>query len=128
MNRRDDGDQSRFAAEEPLFESVVRPVTVGESEVLTPELLAARKKKKLFIIGGLGFVALLFLLLFVSSGPKMLATPESVPVLDAPQMAQKTRLQLRLEDVRADFRQADPSKQPLLFPPLNYQLDITTND
>ncbi|MDA1079675.1 MAG: hypothetical protein O2840_03245 [bacterium] len=129
MNRRDDGDQSRFAAEEPLFESTQRVQPDVATVELTETELAAKKKKKVLGYAGLTFGAAILLLLVVSSLlPKSAApaTPDPDPVV-SPSL-DKTELQQRIESIRSDLRQADPSKQPLLFPPLNYKLGITTNE
>jgi len=129
MNRRDDGDQSQFAAEELLFEST-RPVeTAVETTELTEVQRVAKRKQRMLLLGSIGFGAVLLLVVVLSAlTPAGVADPENTPLLATPAVAEKTVLQLRIDDLRTDFRQADPSKQPLLFPPLNYQLGITTND
>ena len=129
MNRRDDGDQSRFAAEEPLFESKHRVEPEAVELELTEAEVAAKKKKKILIYAGSTLGAALLLLLVISSLlPKEVAP--TTPTLDPAVVPaiQKTDLQQRIEVLRSDLRQADPSKQPLLFPPLNYKLGITTNE
>ncbi|NCN82876.1 MAG: hypothetical protein GW947_02810 [Candidatus Pacebacteria bacterium] len=129
MNRRDDGDQSRFALEEPLFESnkpMVEEVPVLE---LTEAQLSAKKKKKVLKLAGLVFgVAILLLIAISALAPKKNEIPNVGTEPEKAPLVEKTQLQLRIDDLRTDLRQADPNKQPLLFPPLNYKLGITTNE
>jgi len=129
MNRRDGGDQSRFAAEEPLFDDPTK-VAVPESDIeLTDEQLVAKKKKKMIVFGGLVLgVAVVLLIVLSQIAPQTSSQPEATSSSDALPVAERTNLQARIDSLRSDFRLADPSKQPLLFPPLNYQLGIVTSD
>ncbi|NCN06482.1 MAG: hypothetical protein GW946_01390 [Candidatus Pacebacteria bacterium] len=129
MNRREDGDQSRFAAEEPLFEKIGQTVQPESVIELTTAQLAAKKKKKILMFaGGVFGVAVLLLIVISSLTPD--STQESIDpvVVTTSPEKEKTSLQQRIEDLQIEFRRTDPAKQPLVFPPLNYKLAITTSD
>lgn len=110
-------DQTKFANEEPLFES--------KEEIKTAESPIAKKRKKILKLASL-------LLLTAMIGLWMLASMRDA---DLPQIAEEDaafqvppdmsdEYQKRLQEISQDLNQADPATLLLPYPPISDTLTI----
>ncbi len=117
----DSQDQTKFTQEEPLFEQPDSPeLVVGEAQKTT------KSANRLILIGG-GLLVVLMLLVIVvaalSQRPaktsQVVASPSPSPVV-----LDETELARRVTQLKSDLTSADPTKQDLIFPPVNMDIRL----
>lgn len=111
-------EQTRFASEEPLFESAQLP-----TEPRDPA--SAPKKKNLVLISGVLFISLLALVgaALLASRPmtnvtQLQPSPSPSPVVISPQV------QTQLEKLQAELESADPARSTLTFPQVDGEIRL----
>jgi hypothetical protein len=116
-------DQTSFGLESPLFAPKKKPKSLAD---MTPEELAAHKRKKLLmaVLVGVGIFLVLVIIMAVMLkrrtpgrvSPEASAEPESSQTLSP--------LEQKVETLRQDLRQADPTRQDTPFPPVDLTIEL----
>ncbi len=119
-------DQTKFSVEQPLFEQIgplPEPEFV-EKEIKPP--LLKRKKVVIGLIAVVTFLVLLVLLLInmVINSRKKVTVPEASPTIGESRKVEVGPLLKRVEVAREELKEADPTKNELVFPTLDYSLRI----
>lgn len=118
-----DTNQTQFAENQPLFQSVSVPEVATHHEDDAAQKKPSQKKKIIFIVSivfGLIFL-LLFLVLLLPKKPaevsQVVASPSPSPVISA-----DNPLRARVENLQTELDAADPQNQSLVFPPINMNI------
>jgi hypothetical protein len=116
------GDQTRFSAEKPLFESSAYPSQ--PAAVTAPP--STRWYQKPLVLVAMAFAALMLLLvvLLIMLKPAKLMIEEPLPS-SSPVISPVTDpLREKILQLRKELESADPSRQELPFPPVNLELRL----
>lgn len=117
-------NQTQFSLEEPFFQNS-EPVQPKMPENPQPVPVAPQSNMKRNLIAGgvLFFVFFLFLVVLLlgrGKGTIELPLPSSAPN----QPGEVTELQLQVENYQESLEGIDPTKQTLVFPPVNMKLRL----
>lgn len=118
-------NQTQFSQEKPLFEQRVE----SKPEAMPPasDLVENPRPRRslIFVIGGIVLVVLIAALLILAIIFRS-AEPEQISeeLIETMQTESSSPLQLRLNELKAELRTADPNQEELPFPPINRQLLI----
>ena len=120
-----DGNQTQFAAEEPLFQ---KP-SVAAIPVATPDVVVqepAKQTNKVFItVTVLAVVAVLVGILVIVMRPvEQVVVQEDVVALPSPVIAPDSPLRARVTNLQSELKDADPATQSLVFPPVDMELTL----
>lgn len=115
----EEGNQTHFAYEEPLFE---QPPTVPSDEPVKPPV--PWYKKKLVLVGIIGGVLFLLLLLLILMQPRRQEPEDSKATPTPSPVANFGPLEARVIELQQELEAADPAKQDLPFPPVNMEMRI----
>lgn len=124
------GDQTRFITEEPVFEDASAPVAPVDPHEEMSEVPAGKKnKKKLVLIGVIGFVLIvvfvLLLVLFRMSGNgQPQAEPEEEIIQVEDPNGEVNTLLNEVKQLQEELEEADPSSNTLPFPPVDMGLRL----
>lgn len=131
MFKVDKYNQTEFSAEEPLYEKISSPKKPEEPVLVEEKIVIPvnNKKKKIMIASGVIFVSLLVIVsILMSGGGGPVSNGEAEPTPTPAASDTRTPLQVRLEELRTELRDADPNQQPLLFPAMDYDISLGSND
>lgn len=114
-------NQTQFSFEEPIFEDP----TIYQEEKPVVEEVPKKSRKKLYLIIGIGaFALLLILILFILIRMRG-GTQEDDPLRRDPVAPEDLGpLEQRIEESRQLLEDADPTKQDLSYPPINFSLRL----
>jgi len=119
-------DQTKFSVEQPLFEQIgALPEPEFVEQDVKPPLLK-RRKVVIGLVIGITLLVLLILLLIntIINRSKLVAVPEASPTIEETRKVEVGPLLKRVEVVREELKEADPTKNELVFPTLDYSLRI----
>lgn len=123
MNDDQQINQTQFAFEEPIYEdrNVEMPVEKPVENDPTEKKEVKRKQK--------AFLAIVILLIFVSALIILITngkeTVEEAVVNDPEKIEEElSPLMIRIEKLRVELEEADPTKQDLVFPPVDMELRL----
>ena len=119
-------DQTKFSTEQPLFEPIG---AYPEPEFLATNVKPPLLKRRKVVIGLIALVTLivmlgLFIINLMIENNKKVTKPEPSPTIDNPNAVEVTPLLKRVEAAREELKEADPTKNELVFPALDYAVRI----
>lgn len=117
-------NQTQFSLEEPFFQNP-EPIQQRMPEVPQSSIAPSKNNLKRNLIAGgvLFFVFILFVLvLLLGRGKNNLALP--LPSSSPNKPGDLTELQLQVESYQDVLEDTDPTKQTLVFPPVNMKLRL----
>ncbi|MBP7740833.1 hypothetical protein KA089_01465 [Candidatus Woesebacteria bacterium] len=121
MSKFENNNQTQFSFEEPFETDVNVEIPVTSKPVV--EKSQKSNKKKYIII-----VAVVFLLLLLVLILKLNSRKKPVTEIEEEQQAQEVKdlgpIEQRIQNAREDLEIADPSRQDLTFPPVDFELRI----
>ncbi len=114
-------NQTQFSYEEP-FRQV--PSVAGEKTTATAQ--SPKSRRMMLIVGGVVlFFILIILLVLVGRRPTITKTsPFQQPSEATPLPAEANPLRERVERLQTELEDADPTKQSLLFPPVDMDIRL----
>ncbi len=118
-------NQTQFGEEEPFFESPTLPeAPVVKSDVAPPKPKKIWQQKSFQLIGG-GVIIFLFLLTaLVASQPRQRIRQILQNTTQPSPLPQASAFEVRVQKVKADLQNADPTKVDLPFPPIERNIFI----
>lgn len=125
-------EQTKFNLVEPLFDRddkvpVVQPHP-PESESAPPAVAAAapRKKPRALLVGGAVLAVLVVLIVLFAALSRAPRTPSIVVPSASPvgTLQQQTAFEKRLSEIQARLEDGDPTKQDLVFPPVDLKIRL----
>jgi hypothetical protein len=137
MNENEAIDQTKFAEEEPLFEprsggkelNVKMPTPAETSDLAPGNSDSSAKtpiKKSLFkkiILIAVGVIVFIVVLALIARQPQL--GPSQEPTASpSPSPVAVGALNQRVNQLKLDLKSADPTKQELVFPPVNLNLRL----
>jgi hypothetical protein len=118
-------NQTQFSSEEPLYEKVASPLADTPAEQEHQAKLEKQRKRVMFMVISASVV------LFFIVGALVLLVPKRMPIqrqartTPSPKtQAQKTDLDLKLDQVELNLKNSDPSKIDLPFPPVDMGITL----
>ncbi|NCN24300.1 MAG: hypothetical protein COU65_03950 [Candidatus Pacebacteria bacterium CG10_big_fil_rev_8_21_14_0_10_42_12] len=132
MFKTDKYNQTEFSAEEPLYEKISSPQKPAEPVIqkIEEEIAPVNNKKKKIIIASIViFVSFLIILsILMSGGGGTVSNGDAEPTPTPEAADTRTPMQVRLEELKTELRDADPNQQPLLFPAMDYDISLGSTD
>jgi hypothetical protein len=128
MNNKPFVNQTQFSLEEPIFEDTEMYAGENEEEIAKIQEVIQKRKKKTFIILGVVALALTLLILmivYLYNNNEILSDPDEEELVEV--IPESDPIIERINAARLELEAADPTKQDLVFPPVNFQLRLEAN-
>lgn len=121
-----DQNQTKFSVEKPLFEQMVQIPEDENPEIVVQVPLLKQKRVIIGLIVGLTVVALIILFLVnrYIQNSKLVHTLDTDQPDTATISANVDPLLLRVMTAQQALKEADPAKQDLIYPTLDYDIKI----
>ncbi len=118
-------NQTQFGEEEPVFENPTLPeAPVMKSDAVPPTSKKIWQQKSFQLVGG-GVIVFLFLLTtIIASQPRQRIRQILQNTTQASPLPQASAFETRVQKVKADLQNADPTKVDLPFPPIERNIFI----
>lgn len=119
-------DQTKFATEEPLFEPIGSyPEPEYEEREVKPPLLKRRKVVVTLVAAVTVLVMLLLLIVnVIIQRSKLVTVPEPSPTIENKRVPATEPLLKRVEVAKLELKEADPTKNELVYPTLDYSIRL----
>jgi hypothetical protein len=121
-----DPNQTKFSLEEPLFEQTGQIPGPENPEVVIKTPLLKQKKFVIALIAvtTILVLAILFIVNAYIAGQKLVQEQEPEDTIDLQAVDPKDPIYLRIRSAQQELKDADPSKQDLIYPTMNYDIRL----
>lgn len=121
MSKFENNNQTQFSFEEPFENDVNVEIPVAPKPVV--EGSQGSKKKKIIIISVVVLV-LLLIILFIKLNSRKKPVVETEEEQQAQEVKDLGPIEQRIKNAKDDLKIADPSRQDLTYPPVDFKLRI----